>query len=80
MRSLLFWQHLAIKLALWFHEVLSVSYAHICNWKAVVVEGFASLLPSPTPLLSTATVGQLLDKKAGYTNLAVSFWDLIRNF
>lgn len=60
-----FWQQLAIRLALWFLEVLSVSYAHICNWKAVLVEGFASLLPSATSLLSTATVCQLLDKKAG---------------
>lgn len=31
----------------------------------MVVEGFASLLPSATSLLGTATVCQLLDKKAG---------------
>lgn len=71
--NLLFWQQLAIRLALWFHEVLSVSYAHI--WKAVVVEGFAFLLPSATPLLSTAAVHQLPDKKTGRGhNLAL--WEL----
>lgn len=30
--SLLIWQQLAIRFALWFHQVLSVSYAHICNY------------------------------------------------
>lgn len=34
-------------------------------WKAMVVEGFASLLPSATHLLSTGTAGQLLDRKVG---------------
>lgn len=44
---------------------LSVMPTSVTIWKAMVVEGFASLLPSATHLLSTATVGQLLDKKVG---------------